>query len=164
MAAKYSAFFGEAPVDTVGTIGRITDNTYNKQWVIYSISGNTYQLFPMKNLTNHKMDSYDTNDGGYEDSKMYIFIHDTILPNLKKSGLNITACDLIPYKVYQDIWSKTGIKSATIAGGEEFWLPDPYPYDDESFYYIYSDGSIIGASATYNIGVRPLITVVKERS
>ena len=94
MTSKYSSVFG-ASTDRVGNIGTITDGVYNIPWVIYSISGNTYKLFPLKNLGSHVMNSTDTNDGGYTASDMYTYIHNTVLPNLKKSGLNITACDLV---------------------------------------------------------------------
>ena len=146
-------------VDKVGTIGTITDGVYNKQWVIYSISDNTYQLFPLKNLTDHVMNPTDTNTGGYEGSEMYTYIHNTILPNLKRSGLNITACDLVSQSVYYDIRSKTGKTSATIAGGERFWLTDPY--SSNNFYSVNSDGSIYSYNANSSYGVRPLITIVK---
>ena len=160
---KYRSIFGGASSDSkVGNIGTITDGTYNKQWVIYTISGNTYQLFPMENLTDHVMNSNGHNTGGYEASEMYTYIHNTVLPNLKKSGLNITACDLVSQSVFNDIVSKTGMTSATIAGGESFWLADPYPNYSDGFYLVYSDGSIIYPNhASGGLGVRPLITVVK---
>ena len=156
---KYRSIFGGAAIDKVGTIDTITDGTYNKRWVIYSISGNTYKLFPMQNLTDHVMNPTDTN-GGYTASEMYTYVHNTVLPNLKKSGLNIVDCDLVSLSVYNDICSKTGKTSATIAGGEIFWLTDPNSSND--FYYVISDGSIDNIIvASYIIGVRPLITVVK---
>ena len=147
--------------DKVGTIGTINDGTYNVDWVIYTISGNTYQLFPMQNLTTHVMNSSDTNYGGYTESIMYGFIHNTVLPNLRKSGLNIVACDLVSKSVYNDICSKTGKTSATIAYGGYFWLTDPY--SSNSFYLVTNNGSIIYDSygASDSCGVRPLITVVK---
>ena len=155
---EYSSIFGA--IDKVGDIGMITDGTYNVRWVIYSISGNTYQLFPMKNLTNHQMNSTATNRGGYASSEMYGFIHNTVLPNLKRSGLNITACDLVSKDVYNDICTKTGITNATVAGGEGFWLADPGPGNSDYFYLVDSGGSI-GGSGVGSYGVRPLITVVK---
>ena len=157
---KYSSIFTTS-VDKVGTIGTINDCTYNKQWVIYSISGNTYQLFPMNNLGSHIMNATATNAGGYPASDMYKFIHNTVLPNLKRSGLNITACDLVSQSVYNDIVLKTGITSATIAGGENFWLADPYPYYSYSFYRVGSGGSVSYTYANPSLGVRPLITIVK---
>ena len=156
---EYSSIFGAG--DKVGDVGTITDGTYNKQWVIYTISGNTYQLFPMENLGTHVMNSSDTNAGGYPASEMYTFVHNTVLPNLRKSGLNITACDLVSAAVYNDIVSKTGMTSATIAGGEYFWLADRYPLDSYTFYFVSSDGSAGNDSASNSRGVRPLITVVK---
>ena len=156
---EYNSIFG-APIEIVGDSSRITDGTYNKKWVIYTISGNTYQLFPMKNLGIHVMNSTDTNAGGYTASEMYTFVHNTVLPNLKRSGLNITACDLVSQSVYNDICSKTGMTSATIAGDEDFWLTDPY--SSYNFYYVSSGGSINGnTNASVSRGVRPLITVVK---
>ena len=155
---KYRSVFGVIS-DMVGNIGTITDNTYNKQWVIYSISGNTYKLFPMQNLTSRGMNSTTTNTGGYTASEMYTFVHNTVLPNLKKSGLNIVDCDLVSQSVYNDICSKTGKSSATIAGGERFWLTDPY--SSYHFYLVNSDGSINFDGASLSFGVRPLITVVK---
>ena len=107
------------------------------------------------------MNSNNTNAGGYTGSEMYGFIHNTVLPNLKRSGLNITSCDLVSQSVYNDIYSKTGMTSAAIAGGENFWLADPNPYDSNNFYYVYSDGSIYNYGASDSFGVRPLITVVK---
>ena len=69
---KYSSIFTTS-VDKVGDIGTITDGVYNKLWVIYSISGNTYQLFPMNNLGSHIMNANNTNSGGYASSEMYSF-------------------------------------------------------------------------------------------
>ena len=155
---KYSSIFGGTSTDKVGTIGTINDGTYNKQWVIYSISGNTYKLFPMQNLGSHVMNSNDYNTGGYTAYEMYTYIHNTVLPNLKKSGLNIVDCDLVSLSVYNDICSKTGKSSATIAGGELFWLTDPH--SSNYFSGVSSDGSI-GLHASLSSGVRPLITVVK---
>jgi hypothetical protein len=159
--SEHRSFFKGAFVDKVGNIGMINDGTYNKLWVIYNISGNTYQLFPMRNLGSHRMNPTDTTEGGYTGTEMYTYIHNTVLPNLKKSGLNITACDLVSASVYKDIVSKTGITSASIAGGEGFWLADPYPGGSNNFYYVYSGGSIYDNSASGSLGVRPLITVVK---
>ena len=157
---KYSSIFGVTAIDKVGNIGTIYDNTYNVPWVIYTISGNTYQLFPMQNLTSRGMNSTTTNTGGYTASDMYTYIHNTILPNLKRSGLNITACDLVSQSVYNDIVSKTGMTSVTIAGGEDFWLADPG--SSYSFYYVGSDGIIYDyGNAIISFAVRPLITVVK---
>ena len=113
----------------------------------------------MQNLTTHVMNSANTNAGGYEASEMYTYIHNTVLPNLKKSGLNIVDCDLVSLSVYNDICSKTGKTSATIAGGENFWLTDPDSSD--YFYRVTSAGRINDTSASISIGVRPLITVVK---
>ena len=154
---EYSSIFGAN--DHVGTIGTINDGTYNVPWVIYTISGNTYQLFPLKSLTYHRMNSNGTNSGGYTASEMYTFVHNTVLPNLKKSGLNIIACDLVSENIYNDICSKTSRTSATIASRENFWLADPYSSD--SFYFVISDGVICYGYASDSIGVRPLITVVK---
>ena len=137
--------------DTVGTIGTITDGVYNKQWVIYTISGNTYQLFPMQNLTSDSM---------YEMYK-YNSLYNTVLPNLKKSGLNIISCDLVSVAVFNDICSKTGKEKATIAGGEFFWLAGPIPYESPDFYGVNGYGGIYGYAANGILGVRPLITVVK---
>ena len=145
--------------DKVGDVGTITDGVYNKQWVIYAIYGNVYRLFPMKNLTNHVMNSTATNDGGYTTSEMYTYIHNTVLPNLRNSGLNIADCDLVSVATYNDICSKTGKTSATIAGGEGFWLADPTSFSN--FYGVYSNGSISAYGASDSHGVRPLITVVK---
>ena len=156
---KYRSVFGGAAIDKVGNVDMITDNIYNVPWIIYTISGNTYQLFPMKNLGSHAMNFTDTNDGGYTKSEMYTFVHNTVLPNLKRSGLNITACDLVSLSVYNDICSKTGKTSKGIAGGEYFWLTDPYSSD--GFYYVFSGGSFNDDYASYSNGVRPLITVVK---
>ena len=156
---KYSSIFGVTAIDKVGNIGTIYDNTYNVPWVIYTISGNTYQLFPMQNLTSRGMNSTTTNTGGYTASDMYTYIHNTILPNLKRSGLNITACDLVSLSVYNDICSKTGKTSKGITNGEDFWLTNPY--NSYYFYCVYSDGSFIGY-ADYSRGVRPLITVIKD--
>jgi hypothetical protein len=107
------------------------------------------------------MNSNNSNAGGYTKSEMYGFIHNTVLPNLKQSGLNITACDLVSQSVYNDIVSKVGITSVTIAGGENFWLADPYPGNSSNFYGVGSDGSISYNGASNSRGVRPLITVVK---
>ena len=157
---KYRSIFGGAAIDKVGNVGKIYDNTYNKPWVIYTINGNTYQLFPLKNLTTHVMNSNNSNYGGYTKSEMYTYIHNTVLPNLKRSGLNITACDLVSQSVYNDIVSKTGMTSVTIAGGEDFWLADPG--SSYSFYYVGSDGIIYDyGNAIISFAVRPLITVVK---
>ena len=159
--------------DKVGTIGTINDGTYNKQWVIYTITGNTYQLFPMQNLTKRVMDPTNTNAGGYTGSSMYSFVHNTVLPNLRKSGLNIIACDLVSREIYLDILRKTGMTGKDIAGKEIFWSEDPYTYDYESFFCIELIGPIEiyqlnkGYNANYtdsagdSLGVRPLITVVK---
>ena len=151
--------------DKVGTIGTINDGVYNVPWIIYNISGNTYQLFPMKNLGEHAMNSTDTNVGGYPATAMYTFVHNTVLPNLKRSGLNIAACDLVSSAIYIDIFSKTSMTSNEIAGGSDyFWLADIYPGASFSFYFVTSGGNInygkseIGATTSY--GVRPLITVV----
>ena len=154
---KYSSIFGRTSVAKVGSIGTITDGTYNKQWVIYSISGNTYQLFPMKNLIDHVMNSNGSNVGGYTKSDMYKFVHNTILPNLKKSGLNITDCDLVSLSVYNDIVSKTGKTSKEIAGYEIFWLTDPCSF--HSFCNVGSSGRISSDDANWDYGVRPLITI-----
>ena len=157
---KYRSIFTTS-VDRVGNIGTINDGTYNVPWVIYSISGNTYQLFPLYNLTEHNMNSNGSNYGGYTGSEMYTYIHNTILPNLKKSGLNITACDLVSVATYNNIVSKTGKTYGDIAGGENFWLTDPI--SSGNFYVVYSDGSInYGGGAISSYGVRPLITVVKD--
>ena len=133
--------------DTVGTIGTITDGVYNKQWIIYTISGNTYQLFPMKNLDTRTYD-------------MHEYLYNTILPNLKKSGLNIIDCHLVSLSVYNDICSKTGKTSAAIAGGEYFWLTDISDYNGTYVVYPGGDGTYNSTSDSY--GVRPLITVVKS--
>ena len=158
---KYNSIFTTS-VDRVGNIGTINDGTYNVPWVIYTISGNTYQLFPMQNLTDHVMNSNGYNYGGYTGSEMYGFIHNTVLPNLKKSGLNITSCDLVSLSVYNDICSKTGMTSAAIDGDEFFWLADPYPSWSSDFYYVNIFGNINGHGASDSVGVRPLITVVKD--
>ena len=161
MTSKYSSVFG-ASTDRVGNIGTITDGVYNIPWVIYTISGNTYQLFPMKNLTYYNMNSANTNAGGYEASEMYTYVHNTVLPNLKKSGLNITACDLVSYQVYNDICSKTDKSSKDIAGGNYFWLTDTV-VSNTNFYYVDYDGSFKDNDPySSNFGVRPLITVVKS--
>ena len=158
---KYRSIFGGTSSDSkVGYTGIIVDGTYNVQWIIYTISGNTYKLFPLKNLTDHVMNSNGYNTGGYTDSDMYGFVHNTVLPNLKRSGLNITACDLVSRSIWKDIYSKTGKSSATIAGGERFWLTGPN--SSNYFCYVYSDGSInYDYVASFSYGVRPLITVVK---
>ena len=140
----------------------ITDGEYNVNWVIYTISGNTYQLFPLQNLTIHNMNYTDTNAGGYTKSEMYTFIHNTILPNLRKSGLNITSCDLISDKVYTDLYTKTGMAINDIAGGAPFWVTDTD--SGSSFCFVNQDGYSVGGitdTATTFYGVRPLITVVK---
>ena len=155
---EYSSIFGGAPANKVGTIGIINDGTYNVPWIICTISGNTYQLFPIRNLTTHQMNSTDTNNGGYTGSEMYGFVHNTVLPRLKQSGLNITACDLVSVATYMDIVFKTDMLSKDIAGGESFWLTDPYPDLSDSFYSISSVGY---GDASDSAGVRPLITVVK---
>ena len=143
--------------DIVGNKGMITDGEYNVNWVIYTISGNTYQLFPLKNLTVHVMDSTDTSSGEYEASEMYTFVHNTVLPNLKNSGLNITACDLVSKDVYNDICSKTNMLSEDIAGGEEFWLTDLAG----GYFAHVGSGSGYAFNSNRRLGVRPLITVVK---
>jgi hypothetical protein len=118
----------------------------------------------MQNLTEHVMNSNGSTEGGYTKSNMYTYVHNTVLPNLKKSGLNITACDLVSQSVYNDIVSKTGKTSATIAGGEYFWLADPNP-GSNYFYNVDEVGSIYGygnsSYASSSKGVRPLITVIK---
>ena len=96
----------------------------------------------MKNLTTHRMN---TTDGGYEDSEMYGYVHNTVLPNLRKSGLNITACDLVSQSVYNDICSKSYMTSKEIAGGEIFWLND-------------STGSINIKYKTFRIKTNPKIS------
>lgn len=154
---EYNSIFGGASADKVGTIGTINDGTYNVPWIIYTISGNTYQLFPMKSLAYHVMNSNGSNDGGYTKSDMYKFVHNTILPNLKKSGLNITDCDLVSQSVYNDIVSKTGKTSKEIAGYEIFWLTDPYSF--HSFCNVGSSGRISSDDANWDYGVRPLITI-----
>ena len=153
---EYSSIFS---TDRVGNIGILNDGTYNVPWVIYTISDKYYQLFPLRNLTYHRMNPTDTNTSGYEGSEMYVFIHSIILPNLRKSGLNITDCDLVSESVYNDICSKTGKISAAIAGGEGFWLTDPH--SSNYFCIVDIDGGIFQESAGYSLGVRPLITVVK---
>ena len=159
VTSKYSSVFG-ASTDRVGNIGTINDGVYNIPWIIYNISCNTYQLFPIHNLADHRMNPTDTNAGGYTASEMYTYVHNTVLPNLKKSGLNIVDCDLVSQSVYNDICSKTGKSSATIAGGERFWLTDPY--SSYYFYYVHSDGGVYNNhDARDSSGVRPLITVVK---
>ena len=105
------------------------------------------------------MNSNGSNRGGYTKSEMYPFVHNTVLPNLKKSGLNITACDLVSYQVYNDICSKTGKTGSDITGGENFWLTDTYSSD--SFNIVYIDGIIHYNHVGGGCGVRPLITVVK---
>ena len=144
----------------MGNIGTITDGTYNVNWVIYTISGNTYQLFSMRNLGSHRMDSGNTISDGYTGSEMYTYIHNTVLPNLKKSGLNITACDLVSDVVYNDICSKTGIKYNVIAAEDgRFWLTN---YVNGEFFYVDGNGSTQSTTSYYyEFGVRPLITVVK---
>ena len=163
---KFASIFGKPYADKVGDSGIITDGTYDAWWIVCSASNNTYQLFPMHNLTNHadltehNMNPTDTNDGGYTASEMYTYIHNTVLPILKQSGLNITACDLVSKDVYNDICSKTGKTSADFAGGDEsFWLTDTY--GSNFFCYVNSDGSIYSNLARNSLGVRPLITVVK---
>jgi hypothetical protein len=114
----------------------------------------------MENLTNHVMNSTATSAGGYPASEMYTFVHNTVLPNLRKSGLNITSCDLVSRSIWDDIVSKTVKRSATIVGGEEFWLTDSHMAG--CFSVIDINGSTYDnghAGASY--GVRPLITVVK---
>ena len=117
----------------------------------------------MWNLTYHVMNSTYTNAGGYPASDMYHFVHNTVLPNLKRSGLNITACDLVSQSVYLDILSKTGMHNTSITGSDYFWLTDTYETD--KFCYTYYGGSNHSYGdyifATSNYGVRPLITVVK---
>ena len=112
----------------------------------------------MWNLTNHVMNSTYTNAGGYPVSDMYKFVHNTVLPNLKRSGLNITACDLISKSVYPDILSKTGMDNSSIIGSERFWLADTY---EDSFFYMDLGGLKHGYGAAFSLGVRPLITVVR---
>ena len=160
---EYNSIF-RAPTDTdkVGDSGTIADGTYNARWLIYTISDNTYQLFPMKNLGSHVMNSNDYNTGGYTASEMYTYVHNTVLPNLKRSGLNITACDLVSRSIWKDIYSKTGMLSATIVGYEVFWLADLITYGNTSFYAVHGDGSYDGGNeARTSLGVRPLITVIK---
>ena len=155
---EYSSIFG-APIEVVGDISRIVDGTYNVHWIIYSISGNTYKLFPLENLGSHVMNSTDTNAGGYTASNMYTYIHNTVLPNLTTSGLTITACDLVSQSVYSDIVSKTGETSATIADDESFWLTDPS--FSNYFYLVGGGGNFANTNASISVGVRPLIAVVK---
>ena len=155
---EYSSIFVGS--DKVGYTGIIVDNTYNVPWVIYTINGNTYQLFPMKNLGSHVMNSNGYNTGGYTASDMYTYIHNTILPNLiKGTGLNIASCDLVSQSVYNDICSKTGKELSVIAGGEDFWLTRS---NSTYFIYVYGEKTIITSGYANGIhGVRPLITVVK---
>ena len=114
----------------------------------------------MWNLTYHVMNSTYTNAGGYEASEMYTYVHNTVLPNLKKSGLNITACDLVSSTVYSDILSKTGMDNSSIIGNERFWLMDTYDYEN-SFFYMGLSGVNHGYNASVSLGVRPSITVVR---
>ena len=52
-------------------------------------------------------------------------------------------------------------KVGTITDGEPFWLTDTA--SSIEFYNVYKDGSIFnGHSASKSLGVRPLITVVKD--
>ena len=95
----------------------------------------------------------------YTSSGLYTFVHNTILPNLRKSGLNITSCDLVSRIVFNDIVSKTGKTSKEIIGNDNFWFTDNY--DLGIFYYIGAGGSISYYNSYINCGVRPLITVVK---
>jgi hypothetical protein len=115
----------------------------------------------MQNLTSHVMSYTASEYDRYTASEMHSFVHNTVLPNLKRSGLNITSCDLVSQSVYYDILSKTGKSSAAIGGGEYFWLTD---HDDSTtnFYYVDYDGSIKYYDSSSNFGVRPLITVVKS--
>ena len=101
-----------------------------------------------------------TNYGGYTGSEMYKFIHNTVLPNLKRSGLNITSCDLVSYSVYHDIVLKTGMVNNYINGGyDEFWLTD-ISSNSTDFRYVIYNGDDSYAHASLGYGVRPLITVV----
>ena len=154
-------------IDKVGDIGTINDGTYNKPWVIYTISGSTYQLFPRKNLTDHSMNPTNTNAGGYTGSEMYTFVHNTVLPNLRRSGLNITSCDLISLSVYKDIISKTGIEGKYFVDERyTFWLTNTYGSVFDRAYFSYGEihtvnwGDVTQNDSTYSLGVRPLITVV----
>ena len=163
--AEYSSIFIPPDDSKVGNVGTITDGTYNKDWVIYTISGNTYQLFPMQNLGDHVMNPTDTNVGGYTASEMYGYVHNTVLPRLKQSGLNITSCDLVSQSVYNDICSKTGKTSNDIIHDGVFWMTDPYISTSTGF--VYSRGAVDAETyerftgASFSHGVRPLITVVK---
>lgn len=160
---EYSSIFGRtsAVEDKVGNIGTITDGTYNVYWIIYGISDNTYQLFPMRNLGSHRMNPTNTTEGGYAKSEMYTYVHNTVLPNLRKSGLNITACNLVSKNLYYNIVSRTYMTSGTIADDEPFWLTDTA--SSIEFYNVYKDGSIYNNHrASISLGVRPLITVVKN--
>ena len=100
----------------------------------------------------------------YENSRIYRAIHNTILPILRRSGLNITACDLVSASVYNDILAKTGKTSRDIAGGESFWLSENFSGDG---YCVYEDGRInydygaVQYSKGRYRGARPLITVVR---
>ena len=143
----------------------LTGGTYNVKWVIYTISGNIYQLFPLRNLTGHVMNSTDINGnsynyGGYTKSEMYGFIHNTVLPNLKRSGLNITACDLVSKSVYGDICSKIGMTSYDLVGHDNFWLTD-IPDNNYNFCYVDYGGNTSWSRPDLGYGVRPLITVVR---
>ena len=104
----------------------------------------------------------------YTKSEMYGFVHNTVLPNIRRSGLNITACDLISASVYNDIVWKTGLTNKNIINDDAgFWLTDQgggnshyfawVGYNSTSGYGVYSIGSESGNS----LGVRPLITVVR---
>ena len=160
---KYSSVFGISgdADDNVGYIGTIVDDTYNTYWIICAISGNTYYLFPMRNLGSHRMNPTDTTEGGYYKSDMYTHIHNTVLPNLRKSGLNIIACDLVSKDLYHSIVSRTLMTSGTITDGEPFWLTDTA--SSIEFCNVCKDGSIFsGNTARHSLGVRPLITVVKN--
>ena len=121
----------------------------------------------MRNITYHQMNSSETNDGGYTGSEMYKFIHNTVLPNLKRSGLNITACDLVSKSVYNSIRSNVGMPNIFIDGDGGFWLSDPYDYyGSSSSHYGFSWTNSVGEIEDYaisniNLGVRPSITVVR---
>ena len=105
----------------------------------------------------------------YTKSEMYGFVHNTVLPNIRRSGLNITACDLISASVYNDIVWKTGIVSKKFIEDDGcFWLTDQGGGNSHYFAAVvagdtrYGYGvNPIGYESGDIRGVRPLITVVR---
>ena len=104
----------------------------------------------------------------YTKSEMYGFVHNTVLPNIRRSGLNITAGDLISASVYNDIVWKTGIISKKIIEDDgPFWLTDQG--GNAHYFAAVTAGDIkygygvnpIGYESGASYGVRPLITVVR---